>query len=87
MTVAPGLLAILRRVVNQSPPNGEEWSSLQGSFSAGIHPLQVATVDSRSMRRVNENNASIVLAIAADANSGGILMQTAGRVLVSHGQR
>ena len=68
---------------------GFVWASLESTgFSTGIHPIERAVVDNRSMRKVNENNQSLVLVVHVNStNSGGVDLQAAGRFLVSHGQR
>ncbi len=67
---------------------GEVAVSLQGGFSAGVHPLSEAVIDNKSMRKVNENHQALVLVMDALAlNSNSISVSTAGRFLVSHGQR
>ncbi len=67
---------------------GEAAVSIQGSFSASIHPVTEVLIESRAMRKVNENNQNVVLRVEADtANVVSISMVTVGRLLVSHGQR
>ena len=67
---------------------GQEGVSLQGSLTAGNHPMTVGVTESRAMRKVNENNQDVVLRIEAHgSNIGSINMTSAGRILVSHGHR
>jgi len=63
---------------------GHSYASLQGSFAADVHPLQVYPVESKAMRKVNDNHQSIVMVVEADAqNEGNLVFQTSGRFLVS----
>ena len=67
---------------------GEVACSQQGAFTAGVHPMTQVAVESRAMRRVNENNQDIILRMeAATGNAADITVVTLGRLLVSHGQR
>ncbi len=69
---------------------GQVAVSRQGSFSVNKHPMTSAVIESKSMRRVNENSQTLVLRIEAltgSANDSAISVRTAGRFLVSHGQR
>ncbi len=54
---------------------------------ASSHPLHTEVIDNKSMRKVNENNQTLVLILSAEGAQDSILVQTQGRMLVSHGQR
>ena len=67
---------------------GQVGVSLQGAFSALIHPTTTEVIDNKSMRKVNENHQSLVLVMDSfQTNQAIISVLTAGRFLVSHGQR
>ena len=67
---------------------GVVFTSAMGSFSAGVHPLEVVEIDNKAMRKVNENHQQLVMILDSHpANAGNLVVQTAGRFLVSHGRR
>ncbi len=60
--------------------------SMQGGFSAGVHPLHEVPLESRAMRKVNENNQQVIVRLAAAAaNVASVSVQMSGRFLVSRG--
>ena len=87
--------AVAASVVPEADNDAADWfgygvvfMDAQGSFSAGIHPSRFAVIDSKSMRKVNENHQRLVLVIDASGNNiGNVGVHTAGRFLVSHGRR
>jgi len=55
---------------------------------AATYPMLVYAVDTRAMRKVNENHQDVVFRIEAPAaNVADVLLVLTGRLLVSHGQR
>ncbi len=56
--------------------------------STSVHPLVIDLIDSKAMRKVNENHQSVVLSMqAVSGNQATISVHASGRLLVSHGQR
>ena len=67
---------------------GHVMVSLQGGFTAAIHPMTLIELDVRSMRKVNENHQVLVMVLEAPAgNTGNVVLNIVGRLLVSHGLR
>ena len=68
---------------------GEGAVSLAGTGASNtIHPTTTLTIDSKAMRKVNENNQDVILRLEAPAgNFANVNILTMGRMLVSHGQR
>ena len=63
---------------------------IEGRSSGGnsaVHIMNTMTLDNHSMRKVNNNHQTPVMVIQASSlNTSSVRVQTAGRLLVSHGR-
>ncbi len=67
---------------------GEVYASEHGIFAADVHVPTIVPIETKAMRKVNENHQAIVLVFQWLTSTDQTLsVVSSGRVLVSHGQR